>query len=312
MKASSIDCRHDSVHRPAVSCIDRSGRGNDDDRPRRPAGIKISPTLYGIFFEEINRAGEGGLYAEMLQNRSFEDDRGDRDQKPTKIPGWRLVESPGAKATISLDNSEPLNPHNPTRCGWRLPTSANSRRAWPTVGSMASHWSRGPRMIFRSMPDAARTCSGPLVATLEDRSGILSEAKLIRKIGQQWKQYRCTLTAKETTASGRLVLASIFAGHVLARPGFALPQNTLKGRPNGLRPDLAEMLADLKPSFNRFPGGCYVEGNRLHNAFRWKNSIGDLAQRPGHWNLWGYRRPTAWAITSICNFAKTSARSRCS
>lgn len=58
-------------------------------------GVKISPTLYGIFFEEINRAGEGGLYGEMLQNRSFEDDRGDRDQKPAKIPGWSLVESPG-------------------------------------------------------------------------------------------------------------------------------------------------------------------------------------------------------------------------
>src|SRR5271157_3996067 len=77
-------------------------------------GIKISPLLYGIFFEEINRAGEGGLYAEMLQNRSFEDDRGDRDQKPKKIPGWSLVASRGAKATINLDNSEPLNPHNPT------------------------------------------------------------------------------------------------------------------------------------------------------------------------------------------------------
>ena len=67
------------------------------------------------------------------------------------------------------------------------------------------------------------------------------------------------------------------------------PKKTLKGRPNGLRPDLAEMLAAMKPSFNRFPGGCYVEGNRLANAFRWKNSIGDLAERPGHWNLWGYR-----------------------
>src|ERR1700728_1828367 len=79
------------------------------DRP----GIKISPTLYGIFFEEINRAGEGGLYAEMLQNRPFEDDRGDRDQKPTKIPGWSLVATPGSKAAISLDDSKPLNPDNP-------------------------------------------------------------------------------------------------------------------------------------------------------------------------------------------------------
>src|SRR5512143_1309104 len=80
------------------------------DRP----GVKISPTLYGIFFEEINRAGDGGLYAEMLQNRSFEDDRGDRDRKPTKMPGWRVVEMAEGKATVALDNSKPLNSHNPT------------------------------------------------------------------------------------------------------------------------------------------------------------------------------------------------------
>ena len=67
------------------------------------------------------------------------------------------------------------------------------------------------------------------------------------------------------------------------------PKDTWKGRPNGLRADLAEMLAEMKPAFVRFPGGCYVEGNKLSNAFRWKDTIGDVAQRPGHWNLWGYR-----------------------
>ena len=133
-------------------------------------GVKISPTLYGIFFEEINRAGEGGLYAEMLQNRSFEDDRGDRDQKPTKIPGWSLVESPGAKATISLDSSEPLNPHNPNS----LRLEISRRRPIPggrgqRAASRASRWSRGPRMIFRSMPVAARTCAARWRPCLEDQ-----------------------------------------------------------------------------------------------------------------------------------------------
>ena len=83
------------------------------------------------------------------------------------------------------------------------------------------------------------------------------------------------------------------------------------GRPNGLRPDLAEMFDQMKPAFVRFPGGCYVEGNKLANALRWKKSIGTVAQRPGHWNLWGYRPPTAWATTSICRCAKTWAPSRC-
>ena len=130
---------------------------------------------------------------------------------------------------------------------------------------------------------------GPLVAVLEDEHGFLSEAKLIRPSGQSWKQYRCTLTAKEATTSGRLVLSTSSSGTLWLDQVSLFPKNTWKGRPNGLRPDLAEMLADMKPSFIRFPGGCYVEGNRLANAFRWKNSIGDLAERPGHWNLWGYR-----------------------
>ena len=135
----------------------------------------------------------------------------------------------------------------------------------------------------------SRGMRGPLVATLEDPSGVLSEAKLIRKIGQEWKQYRCLLTAKQASVSGRLVLSSSSPGTIWLDEVSLFPKNTWKGRRNGLRSDLAEMLADLKPSFNRFPGGCYVEGNRLANAFRWKNSIGDLAERPGHWNLWGYR-----------------------
>ncbi|MGO9111566.1 MAG: alpha-L-arabinofuranosidase C-terminal domain-containing protein [Thermoguttaceae bacterium] len=255
------------------------------DQPR----TKISPTLYGIFFEEINRAGEGGLYAEMLQNRSFEDDRGDRDQKPVKIPGWSLVESPGAKATINLDHSEPLNPRDPNSLRLEIAAVGQVPVGVANEGFNGLALVKGASYELSFYARSSQGMRGPLVATLEDQNGIVSEAKPIGEIGGQWKQYHETLTAKETTSRGRLVLASSSSGTIWLDEVSLFPKNTWKGRPNGLRPDLAKMLADLKPAFNRFPGGCYVEGNRLANAFRWKNSIGELAERPGHWNLWGYR-----------------------
>ncbi len=252
-------------------------------------GVKISPLLYGIFFEEINRAGEGGLYGEMLQNRSFEDDRGDRDQKPTKIPGWRLVEGPGPRATIGLDSTEPLNPRNPTSLRIENAISAVAPAAVANEGFNGLALVKGASYNLSFYARSSAETDGQVRARLEDASGVLSAERSIAEIGRQWKQYRCTLTAKATTVHGRLVLAYPSRGTLWLDQVSLFPENTWKGRPNGLRPDLAEMLADLKPAFNRFPGGCYVEGNRLANAFRWKNSIGDLAERPGHWNLWGYR-----------------------
>jgi alpha-L-arabinofuranosidase len=253
-------------------------------------GIKISPTLYGIFFEEINRAGEGGLYAEMLQNRSFEDDRGDRDQKPVKIPGWTLAGGVGTKATISLDHTEPLNPNNPNSLRLDIVKADQSQVGVANGGFNGLALVKGASYNLSFYARCSHDTHGPLVAGLEDEGGVRVDAiKVIEDVGPRWKQYRCTLTAQATTTNGRLVLASSAPATYWFDQVSLFPKKTFKNRPNGLRPDLAEMLAAMKPSFNRFPGGCYVEGNRLHNAFRWKDSIGELAERPGHWNLWGYR-----------------------
>ena len=255
------------------------------DRP----GVKISPTLYGIFFEEINRAGEGGLYGEMLQNRSFEDDRGDRDQKPTKIPGWSLVLSPGAKAVISLDNSEPLNPHNPTFLRLEIANAGQFQAGVANEGFKGLALVEGASYLLSFYARCGESMRGPVVATLEDQGGVLSEAKLVRKIGQQWKQYRSTLTAKKTTASGRLVLALSSPGTLWLDMVSLFPEEDLEGpaeRP-AARPgrDARRPEAGVRSLPRRLLRGR----QRLANAFRWKNTIGDLAQRPGHWNLWGYR-----------------------
>jgi alpha-L-arabinofuranosidase len=255
------------------------------DRP----GIRISPLLYGIFFEEINRAGEGGLYAEMLQNRSFEDDRGDRDREPKNIPGWRLIEDPGAKATIKLDHSNPLNSRNPNSLRMEITSVGQLSAGVANDGFNGLALAKGASYELSFYARCSQAMRGPLLATLEDQNGLISENTLNFEPASQWKQYHGTIAAKASTCRGSLVLKSSSPGTLWLDEVSLFPRNTWKGRPNGMRLDLAEMLANLKPAFNRFPGGCYVEGNRLTNAFRWKNSIGELAQRPGHWNLWGYR-----------------------
>ena len=256
------------------------------DRP----GVKISPTLYGIFFEEINRAGEGGLYGEMLQNRSFEDDRGDRDQKPTKIPGWSLVRAPRPRRRSASTVPQPLNPHNPTSLRLdNLPTPARFQAGVANEGFKGLALVKGASydLSFYARCTAACAVRCAVDARRRKRSSFRGEADSARS---------ARMEAVPLHADGQGDHRQRPPGLFASSPGTLwldevslFPKNTWKNRPNGLRPDLAEMLADLKPSFNRFPGGCYVEGNRLANAFRWKNSIGDLAERPGHWNLWGYR-----------------------
>lgn len=245
------------------------------DRP----GHRVSPMLYGVFFEEINRAGDGGLYAEMVQNRSFED--GDRPV------AWRLIQPEGADATMSLDSTRPLNNKNPRSlrldAGKRTATLVNEG-----FNGMAVRKGAGYRLsLYARGVDAA---GGVVTARLCSADGRRTYAEAnIEGIGEDWKPFSVSLVSNETDPKARLALTVSGAGTCWLDMVSLFPRETFKGRANGLRPDLAQMVADLKPAFIRFPGGCFVEGDTLANAFRWKDTIGDIAARPGHWNLWGYR-----------------------
>ncbi|MBP7934927.1 MAG: alpha-L-arabinofuranosidase [Phycisphaerae bacterium] len=247
------------------------------DRP----GIQVSPMLYGLFFEEINRAGDGGLYAEMIQNRSFEDARG-----PV---AWTLVKGEGGDGRLSLDRSVPLNDRNPTAL------QLESLSASGSVGAANSGFHgiavrEGKACRLSVYVRGAEGWNGELTAYLENTDGTKTYAEsAITGVSGVWKQFSTALQPTATDPAARLVLRVKGPGKVWFDMVSLFPKDTFKARPNGLRADLAQMLADLKPAFVRFPGGCYVEGNKLANAFRWKDSIGDLARRPGHWNLWGYR-----------------------
>jgi alpha-L-arabinofuranosidase len=252
-------------------------------------GTKISPTLYGIFFEEINRAGEGGLYGEMIQNRSFEDDRGGNDVKPKHWPAWSLVAGKDAKVLAALDTSEPLNPKNPNSLRLEISETAGGRVGIANEGFRGIAVRQNAQYVARFYARGAGGLQGPLAVSIEDKDGKVFASAKIDGIGPKWKKFAATLTATGTTTVGRLVISTESAGTLWIDSVSLFSKATWKERRNGLRIDLAEMLDQMQPAFVRFPGGCYVEGNKLANAFRWKDSIGGLAKRPGHWNLWGYR-----------------------
>jgi alpha-L-arabinofuranosidase len=237
---------------------------------------RISPLLYGIFFEEINRAGDGGLYAEMVQNRSYED-----ANRPT---AWSLEEVAGSGGSISIENALPINEKNPHY----LKFQANfPNAAVVNEGFKGMSFKKGQNYELSLYARADANYTGPLkIELINDKQNIASQKT--GRLTTEWRQYRVILTPTADYAAGKLRIIATGEGTVYLDMVSLFPKNTEKGRSNRLRADLVEMLSAMKPSFIRFPGGCFVEGNKIANAFRWKNSIGDISERPGHWNLWGY------------------------
>jgi alpha-L-arabinofuranosidase len=250
----------------------------------QPVG-KVSPMHYGLMTEELNHSYDGGLYAELVRNRAFLDDA----QTPAY---WSVVQGSGSAATIALDKNQPLNATLPTSL--RLDVTSASPDT-PAGVSNGGYWGvpvkRETRYRASFYAKAAPEFAGPVTLSIESHDGTAVYAKAtLPRLTQDWKQYTVTLkTGKITPVSNaRFALK-------LDRPGtvwfslVSLFPPTWKNRPNGLRPDLMQMLVNLKPAFLRFPGGNYLEGNTIATRFDWKKTLGALTQRPGHQGPWGYR-----------------------
>lgn len=242
-------------------------------------GPRLSPRLWGIFFEEINHAGDGGLYAELVRNRGFED--------AATPEGWALVQTDGSRGIMVLDDSTPVNSATPHSLRFEIRQVAGGRVGVANSGYWGIPVRKGARYLL-SFFARAEGFRGPLVASLENLGTVYARAQ-IPALTREWKQYKATLISSGDDPAAYLVLSATSPGRVWLDMVSLFPEDTFKRRPNGLRADLAQMLYDLRPSFCRFPGGCFVEGDRLGNAFRWKLTIGPIWHRPGHWNLWGYR-----------------------
>ncbi len=246
---------------------------------------KFPASHYGLMTEEINYSYDGGLYAELVRNRAFLDDA----QTPAH---WAAVQTGGSAATIALDSQTPLNAALPVSLRLDVTTASVSA---PAGVANDGYWGIPvkPNTRYRASfyAKAAPGVSGSLTLAIESADGATIYAKATSgNLAGDWKQYTVTLTTGKVapTLNTRLTLRRERAGTVWLGLVSLFPP-TWKNRPNGLRPDLMQMLVDMKPAFLRFPGGNYLEGGRIEERFNWKKTVGPLDQRPGHRGPWGYR-----------------------
>jgi len=259
---------------------DPAGITVDLDHP----GAKISPTFYGLMTEEINHSYDGGLYAELIQNRAM----GDSVHEPRH---WSVVKSDGADGSIALDTGVPLNDALKTSLRLDVANVGEGQRVgvanegyWgipvkPETHYQASFYAKGGNGF-----------SGPLTVDIESNDGnTIYATGTVSQISGDWKKYELTLTTQklDPTKDARFVISAGGKGSVWFDQVSLFPP-TYNNRPNGFRIDLMDLMADLHPAFLRFPGGNYLEGDYIKERFIWENTIGDVAQRAGHRSPWNY------------------------
>ncbi len=268
---------------------------------------RLSPHMYGIFFEDINFAGDGGLYAEMVRNRSFEDIRppegcrieGNWAITPgnfkwyigvdDSIPFWKLNITGNAKAYAKLDTVLPLNHAQYYSLKINIEKCNNAQVSLINDGYYGMAVEKEKNYLFSFYARSNDKYDGKIKVSLIDENGKTYASQYINGIEQNWKKFSTTLIAADTHSKLKLHITFTRAGTLWLDMVSLFPEDTWKKRQNGWRNDLMQMLVQLNPKFLRFPGGCVVEGITFDNAIQWKETIGDIAERPGHVNVWGYR-----------------------
>ena len=236
----------------------------------------IQPTMWGIFFEDINFAADGGIYAELVKNRSFE------FYKP--LMGWKILKS-DTTTGILIINQGKTNPDNPRYARITLaegePSFGLSNAGFRGMGikkGMTYHFS----VLARQMEGSSLKMRISLANSKGEEIGTVSLAPDTK----EWKKYTVSFAATVTELRARLNIWFEGKGSLDVDMVSLFPDDTWKNRPCGLRADLVQLLADLKPGFLRFPGGCIVEGRDLDNRYQWKNTIGNTEDRHLIVNRW--------------------------
>ncbi|MDR3198761.1 MAG: hypothetical protein LBU34_12910 [Planctomycetaceae bacterium] len=241
-------------------------------------GIKVSPSLYGIFFEEINHAGDGGLYPELIRNRSFE--------FKTEPEFWTITASSGKSGNINIEKNDTGSQYNSNILCVRV---LESKNGFAVVNE--GYWgipvikNDEYRLIVKGK--AGNDFNGSLDFVLQSSDGKSKRASVkLENLAKDWKMYELNFRAETDDPKSRLAIVPSSTGTFWLDYVSLKPIKTYKN--HGLRIDLMEKLAGLKPAFVRFPGGCWVEGNTMSEASRWKRTIGQEIDRWTQPNLWGY------------------------
>ncbi len=268
------------------------------DSTAQPAkgGKKISSDLFGLFFEDINYSADGGLYAELVQNRSFEYNPTER-REWNPFSYWEYI-SPGfSYGRISVETSEPVHPNNPhyivldiEHVGHETKFVGESGVGLKNSGFDGIAVKAGEKYDFSLFAKQLSDSPIELSISLQNLKGLVLAAGSVSTASKNWQKYTTTLTATAENDTASLVILAKTNGKLAMDMISLFPEKTFKNRSNGLRSDLAQLLADMKPAFIRFPGGCLVHGDGLGNMYRWENTIGPVEQRKEQRNIWGYHQ----------------------
>jgi alpha-L-arabinofuranosidase len=246
--------------------------------------VPVSPKLYGLMTEEINFSYDGGLYAELIRNRIFKDN-------PKSPDHWSLVQDGDSRGTISFDYKQPVNDAltvclklEVEKIGKRIGIANDGYWGFPVKPSTTYRGSFYAKATFNQIK--------PYTVSLESRDGkVVYATTQVPGISDRWEQFKFTLTTADDakpTADARFVISTEGPGSFWFNLVSLFPP-TFNNRPNGNRVDIMQLLADMKPSFLRFPGGNYLEGQMFSTRFDWKKMIGPVDNRPGHPSPWNYR-----------------------
>jgi alpha-L-arabinofuranosidase len=267
------------------------------------AGPEIADSMYGVFFEDINYAADGGLYAELVRNRSFEFLPAD-NAAYTGLTAWTPGAEAGGAGTASTVNDEQrLNERNRTYLKLALTNPPGGRYGLTNAGyNTGFAVTRGATYDFSVWARSDSPAGTPVSVILRDAAGEPLAAPVSLTVsGDTWKRYPATVRATRTSDAGRLAVLAGGTGTLRLDMVSLFPKATFKGRPNGLRKDLADKIAALRPGFVRFPGGCLVNTGSMAGydaaanyprarSYQWKDTVGPVETRATNANFWGYNQ----------------------
>lgn len=230
---------------------------------------EVTPTMWGVFFEDINFSADGGIYAELVKNRSFE------FRNP--MVGWRGISRDNGTGDILVINRADENSRNPRFARVRVLSSPGAY-GLSNEGFRGMGVREGEKYNFYVLAKKQSNDLRMIIELVDQDDRVIGKTEL-KGFSDSWNEYQATLTADKTTAKARLNIFLEGEGIIDLDMISLFPEKTWKNRPKGLRADLVGMLDGLQPGFVRFPGGCIVEGYDLVNRYQWKNTVGPINER---------------------------------
>ncbi|MDR2674924.1 MAG: hypothetical protein LBC18_08680 [Opitutaceae bacterium] len=256
--------------------------------------VTLSPLLYGLFFEDVNYGADGGLYAELVQNRSFEYHAYDYGKTAVSGKGplfsWDKIEREGARVDIAVAGTQPLNGNNPHYLEVRITRPGEAGVSNGGFGGIPIDAGSGYDFSAFARTVGDWEGAAALTVSLELPGGESAGSVTLDGIGARWGKFSGVITASKSADDAKLVVTAPGRGTLALDMVSLFPRDTWAGRKNGLRKDLVQAMKELNPKFFRFPGGCIVHGQGLKNAYNWKDSVGPVEERKPDFNLWGYHQ----------------------